>query len=111
MDGIFWLVMLCAIAAATLFVRSLCRRMLSRELPDRLVSVAILEDAQALETRLDALAVQAAWTDSALVAAIWLVDVTPNGSLEAVCGAFCRTHPTFRYCRLTEIERIFAPGQ
>lgn len=107
MEGLLWLVMLCAIAAAALAVLSLCRRMLTQELPDQLVSVAVLEDAEELDARLSALAAQAAWMDSAFLKTIWLVDATSDGSLKTVCQAFCRKHPAFRYCRLTDAEKIF----
>lgn len=107
MEGLLWLVLLCVVVAAVLATMSLCRRMLSQDLPDRLIAAAVLEDAQELGTRLRALAAQAVWMDSAFAKTIWLVDATPDGSLRPACLAFCRRHPMFQYCRLTDIEKIF----
>lgn len=106
MEGILWLVLLCLIAATVLAAMSLCRRMLSQDLPERMITAVVLDDLRDLGVQLRALAAQITWMDSAFTTTIWLVDATPDGSLRPICMAFCRRHPMFRYCRMTELEKI-----
>lgn len=107
MEGLVWLVVLCVLAVTMLLALGLCRRLLSQELPEEMAALALLYEKNGLEMRLDALAAQVMWTDSDLIQEIWLVDCTSDGCLEPVCTAFCRTHNSFRYCRVSELVKIF----
>lgn len=107
MEGLVWLVVLCVLAAMMLLALGLCRRLLSQELPEELAALALLHERDGLELYLDALAAQVLWTDSDLVQTVWLVDCTEDGCLELVCTDFCRTHSGFRYCRVSELVKIF----
>lgn len=107
MEGLIWLVVLCALTTAMLLALSLCRRMLSHEFSEQLVTWVALKESQGLERRLETLASQIVWTDNALMQKVWLVDCTAEGTLEAECMEFCRKHKAFCYCPLSELVKIF----
>lgn len=107
MEGMIWLVILCTFAVTALLALGYCRRLLSHDLPEQIVTLALLESREELELHLDALAAQLTWTDRDLVQVIWLVDGTPDSCLEPICTAFCQQHSCFRYCRLSELVKIF----
>ncbi len=107
MEGLIWLLVLCTLTAAMLLALSLCRRMLSHELSERLVTWVALEESQGLERRLEALASQIVWTDNLLMQKVWLVDCTEKGELAAECMEFCQKHKGFCYCHLSELVKIF----
>ena len=80
------------------------------ELPEHMATLALLESQAQWERQCAALAAQLTWTDRDMVRTVWLVDATPDGSLEQGCTAFCRRHRGFCYCRLSELTKIFGSG-
>ena len=101
MNGLICLLVFCLLAVTALAALGLCRRLFSHEL---------LESQAQWERQCAALAAQLTWTDRDMVRTVWLVDATPDGSLEQGCTAFCRRHRGFCYCRLSELTKIFGSG-
>lgn len=100
----------CLLAVTALAALGLCRRLFSHELPEHMATLALLESQAQWERQCAALAAQLTWTDRDMVHTVWLVDATPDGSLEQGCTAFCRRHRGFCYCRLSELTKIFGSG-
>ena len=100
MNGLICLLVFCLLAVTALAALGLCRRLFSHELPEHMATLALLESQAQWERQCAALAAQLTW----------LVDATPDGSLEQGCTAFCRRHRGFCYCRLSELTKIFGSG-
>ena len=110
MNGLVCLLVFGLLAITALAALGLCRRLFSHELPRHMATLALLENPQQWETQCAALAAQLTWTDLDMVRTVWLVDATPDGSLEPACTAFCSRHKDFCYCRLSELTKIFGSG-
>lgn len=110
MNGLVCLLVFGLLAITALAALGLCRRLFSHELPRHMATLALLENPQQWETQCAALAAQLTWTDRDMVRTVWLVDATPDGSLEPACTAFCSRHKDFCYCRLSELTKIFGSG-
>ena len=102
MNGLICLLVFCLLAVTALAALGLCRRLFSHELPEHMATLALLESQAQWERQCAALAAQLTWTDRDMVRTVWLVDATPDGSLEQGCTA-C-------YCRLSELTKIFGSG-
>lgn len=89
MNGLVCLLVFGLLAITALAALGLCRRLFSHELPRHMATLALLENPQQWETQCAALAAQLTWTDRDMVRTVWLVDATPDGSLEPACTAFC----------------------
>lgn len=110
MNGLVCLLVFGLLTITALATLGLCRRLFSHELPRHMATLALLENPQQWETQCAALAAQLTWTDRDMVRTVWLVDATPDGSLEPACTAFCSRHKDFCYCRLSELTKIFGSG-
>lgn len=107
MNGLIGLLMFCLLFVTVLAAMGLCRRLFSHELPEHMITIALLEDPTKWEQQSTALAAQLVWTDRDMVRTVWLVDTTPEHSLQSVCEAFCKRHRDFRCCHLSEAAKIF----
>ncbi len=102
-----YFMLLCIFAAGLLAALAFSRRMLSQDLPEEIVTLAMLHESDTLTQQLEALAAQLHWTDNELVRTVWLVDCSPDGALRQQCMAFCSAHGGFQYCRQAEVVKIF----
>lgn len=107
METLIYFLLLCILALGLMTALALTRRMMSQELPDEIITIALLRQSETLSQQLEALAAQLQWTDSELVRTVWLVDCSPDGEMAQTCTAFCRSHGSFRYCRQSEFVKIF----
>lgn len=91
MNGLICLLVFCLLAVTALAALGLCRRLFSHELPEHMATLALLESQAQWERQCAALAAQLTWTDRDMVRTVWLVDATPDGSLEQGCTAILQT--------------------
>ncbi len=107
METLVYFILLCILAASLFAALAINRRLMSQDIPEEIITLAILHKTENLTSQLEALAAQLHWTDSELIRTVWLVDCSPDGSMQPECTAFCRSHSSFRYIRQSELVNTF----